>query len=345
MIANDRACTPLPPLNFHGKEGVDGSSPSEGLHKSPANGHVVLPAMAKFRRLAGTRRVHFGTGGHSRAHATSRDAASSVLKRLDRDLFSKNSCKQAVGVVRADATLDPLPRERGSSGSLPLQTRPKVDHHVADAESRRVVSAVNDRGEDGVSQPAPLELEAAIDAPVTAVWDALVDDEHRRSWWSYLELDPRPGGRLLERWRDDAGRPKRTEGEVLEIQPHRLRCTWRDDWPAPTELQLELQAEGAATRVRALAPPTAGFSASRAAGETLFTCRGAALCFRPYHVYFARRRSADGIAARRDDPPETAVEVDVVALDLAGSLVLVEVERPLVVGDLERAVVAPDRPK
>jgi hypothetical protein len=33
---------------------------------------------------------------------------------------------------------------------------------------------------------------------------------------------------------------------VLEIQPHRLRCTWRDDWPAPTELQLELQAEGAA---------------------------------------------------------------------------------------------------
>src|ERR687892_2010861 len=101
----------------------------------------------------------------------------------------------------------------------------------------------------------------------------------------------------------------------------------------------------AASRGRALAPPTAGFSASRAAGETLFTCRGAALCFRPYHVYFARRRSADGIAARRDDPPETAVEVDVVALDLAGSLVLVEVERPPVVGDLERAVVAPDRPK
>jgi hypothetical protein len=29
--ANARACTPLPPLDFHGKEGVDGSSPSEGL--------------------------------------------------------------------------------------------------------------------------------------------------------------------------------------------------------------------------------------------------------------------------------------------------------------------------
>jgi hypothetical protein len=31
VLANDRACTPLPPLNFHGKEGIDGSSPSEGL--------------------------------------------------------------------------------------------------------------------------------------------------------------------------------------------------------------------------------------------------------------------------------------------------------------------------
>jgi len=30
VSANDRACTPLPPQNFHGKEGVDGSSPSEG---------------------------------------------------------------------------------------------------------------------------------------------------------------------------------------------------------------------------------------------------------------------------------------------------------------------------
>ena len=30
VIASDRACTPLPPQNFHGKEGVDGSSPSEG---------------------------------------------------------------------------------------------------------------------------------------------------------------------------------------------------------------------------------------------------------------------------------------------------------------------------
>ena len=38
-------CDQLPgPQN--GKEGVDGSSPSEGLHKSPANRAIVLPATA-----------------------------------------------------------------------------------------------------------------------------------------------------------------------------------------------------------------------------------------------------------------------------------------------------------
>jgi hypothetical protein len=59
--------------HLHGKEGVDGSSPSEGFNKSPANGPIVLPVMARFRCFAGTRRVHRGTSGHSRARATSRD--------------------------------------------------------------------------------------------------------------------------------------------------------------------------------------------------------------------------------------------------------------------------------
>src|SRR6266540_1488686 len=83
-VASDRACTRLPLQNFHGKEGVDGSSPSEGLSKSPANGHIVLPAMARFGFFAGTRRVHFGTGGHSRARATFRDTARDVLETLER---------------------------------------------------------------------------------------------------------------------------------------------------------------------------------------------------------------------------------------------------------------------
>jgi hypothetical protein len=77
-------CDRLPP-GPHGKEGVDGSSPSEGLLRSPANGHMMLPAMARFRDFAGTRRVHFGTGGHLRARATSRGAAWDADETGDRD--------------------------------------------------------------------------------------------------------------------------------------------------------------------------------------------------------------------------------------------------------------------
>jgi hypothetical protein len=38
VIADDWACTPLPRQNFHGKEGVDGSSPSEGSAKAQQMG-------------------------------------------------------------------------------------------------------------------------------------------------------------------------------------------------------------------------------------------------------------------------------------------------------------------
>jgi hypothetical protein len=36
VVASARACTPVPPRNLHGKEGVDGSSPSEGFDSLPA---------------------------------------------------------------------------------------------------------------------------------------------------------------------------------------------------------------------------------------------------------------------------------------------------------------------
>jgi uncharacterized protein YndB with AHSA1/START domain len=97
-----------------------------------------------------------------------------------------------------------------------------------------------------------VELEITIQAPVETVWQTLVSAEHRRGWWSYLELEPRPGGLVIERWRNDAGREVTTAGEVLELEsPHRLRCTWRDDdWSAATQLELDLRSEDATTRVR-----------------------------------------------------------------------------------------------
>ena len=63
------------------------------------------------------------------------------------------------------------------------------------------------------------------------------------------------------------------------------------------------------------------------------------------HRVLAHAGSVDGATAGRDDPPEAAVQVDVVAPDLAGPLMLVEVERPTVVGDLQPPVAAANRPK
>jgi hypothetical protein len=72
-----RAAPSVPPLNLHGKEGIDGSSPSESLNNALQMG---TQCCLKWRhgRFAGTRRVHLGTSGHSRAR-TSRDTTPIVL--------------------------------------------------------------------------------------------------------------------------------------------------------------------------------------------------------------------------------------------------------------------------
>jgi hypothetical protein len=51
MVANDLACTRLPPQNLHGKEGVDGSSPSEGSAKAPHNSAFCSDRFAGSRTL------------------------------------------------------------------------------------------------------------------------------------------------------------------------------------------------------------------------------------------------------------------------------------------------------
>ena len=75
-VASDRACKPLPALHFYGKEGVDGSSPSEGLREVPANGD--------FSRLIFNRLSRAGTRGHAltlarRSHA---NLGTGLIKRF-----------------------------------------------------------------------------------------------------------------------------------------------------------------------------------------------------------------------------------------------------------------------
>jgi hypothetical protein len=61
------------PERFDGKKGVDGSSPSEGLQKSPANRAIVLPVATKLARFGvrgGYILGHAGIRGHVRPSAT-----------------------------------------------------------------------------------------------------------------------------------------------------------------------------------------------------------------------------------------------------------------------------------
>src|SRR6266516_62032 len=70
---------------LHGREGSTVRVHQRPLHKSSANRAIVLPASAKFVRLAGTRRVHFWDW---RTLAGTRDVSRHSPKRardLDRD--------------------------------------------------------------------------------------------------------------------------------------------------------------------------------------------------------------------------------------------------------------------
>ncbi len=64
MLANDRACTRVTLPNLHGKEGVDGSSPSEGSAKAPQNGVFCIRADLHFPRSLGCGK-RFGKTGPS----------------------------------------------------------------------------------------------------------------------------------------------------------------------------------------------------------------------------------------------------------------------------------------
>jgi hypothetical protein len=53
MVEHARLWTPVPPLNLHGKEGVDGSSPSEGLQNPRSRGFSVQDDLLFVARAVG----------------------------------------------------------------------------------------------------------------------------------------------------------------------------------------------------------------------------------------------------------------------------------------------------
>lgn len=94
----------------------------------------------------------------------------------------------------------------------------------------------------------------AIAVSAERVWHALISGTTRAGWWSYLELDPRPGGRFEECWKDPDGNLVRTQGQVLEIVDGRLlRLSWADEsWRQTTEVEIRVEVadHGAWVRVR-----------------------------------------------------------------------------------------------
>jgi uncharacterized protein YndB with AHSA1/START domain len=113
-----------------------------------------------------------------------------------------------------------------------------------------------------------------VRSPAPAVWASIMDGDRRRRWWSYLDLEPVEGGRVVERWTTDGGQPMTTTGSVVEVVPEqRLRMTWRDDdWPAATEVEIALAAapDGTTVTVRhrgwASLPDSAGLAEAHRVG-------------------------------------------------------------------------------
>jgi len=88
-----------------------------------------------------------------------------------------------------------------------------------------------------------LTLRLTIPLRSLTVWQALTGRVHIERWWgSRVRLEPRLGGRFVERWRDDQ-RPRLTVGSIIAWEPpHALAMSWSDDdWPAATELRISLE--------------------------------------------------------------------------------------------------------
>jgi uncharacterized protein YndB with AHSA1/START domain len=79
----------------------------------------------------------------------------------------------------------------------------------------------------------------------------LTEQRHVARWWGeHVDLDARPGGRLVETWVDD-GRVVVTSGEVTRCEPPRaLEMSWADEgWPSPTSVAFRLAEHEGGTRL------------------------------------------------------------------------------------------------
>ena len=114
--ASVRPCPPVPPLNLHGKEGVDGSSPSEGFTKALQNG-LYCCRSGYDSILAGTKRIQVPGLVGTRGQAQRRTSPSDTTRRgrFERITDGK-TCKHESFVVFLGAPGPPPGREEVESG-------------------------------------------------------------------------------------------------------------------------------------------------------------------------------------------------------------------------------------
>jgi hypothetical protein len=138
------------PEEFHGKEGVDGSSPSEGFSKSPANGPIVLSETTK-RDASRVRDGYiFGPAG---TRGIERHALEQARDTRTRAPISKSSCNQAVSVACVGATLTPSFAGEGVTAArlARLTGRGRCDVECPAVEAELVDVLVDERRQGGAA--------------------------------------------------------------------------------------------------------------------------------------------------------------------------------------------------
>jgi hypothetical protein len=156
VAADARSCPRLPPLNLHGKEGVDGSSPSEGFTKTPQNAtfHLMLHLHGLqpdrvWSTFWNTRSLDQRRTPRPETRITSLRESSSSATRCYRALFSMPCCDWKV----------PRLDRRSCPQSFPPQRRQVAFRKRARLPDRRRVEVTRKRGPvTGAGSPVSLRL-------------------------------------------------------------------------------------------------------------------------------------------------------------------------------------------
>lgn len=71
-------------------------------------------------------------------------------------------------------------------------------------------------------------FERVLNHPVEKVWEAITDPKQMKYWFTDIEIDFKPGGQIIFKFRDDA--KSLSYGKVVSIEPpHKFVWTWEEE--------------------------------------------------------------------------------------------------------------------